>query len=79
MRAMTRRGATLLAGFFVSIGATSFGSIGFARAETSAELPPVEERLPKNPLGVTPTDRPGKQGGTWNHALVGGGSLSMSA
>ncbi|MCR9239641.1 MAG: ABC transporter substrate-binding protein [Alphaproteobacteria bacterium] len=40
-------------------------------------LPPQDERLPENPLVITPTDRPGSQGGTWNHALVGGGSLSM--
>lgn len=37
----------------------------------------MEDRLPENPLVITPTDRPGQQGGTWNHALVGGGSLSM--
>ncbi len=33
--------------------------------------------LPDNPLVYQPTDKAGKQGGTWNHALVGGGSLSM--
>lgn len=43
----------------------------------SGELPPLDERLPKNPVVVTPTERPGKPGGTWNHALVGGGSLVM--
>lgn len=42
-----------------------------------ADLPPQDARLPENPLVITPTDRPGTQGGTWNHALVGGGSLSM--
>src|SRR5690349_8478341 len=43
----------------------------------AGELPPLSERLPENPLVITPTDRPGQQGGDWNHALVGGGSLSM--
>src|SRR5688572_27260934 len=43
----------------------------------SGALPPVAERLPANPLVITPTARPGQQGGDWNHALVGGGSLSM--
>ena len=43
----------------------------------SGKLAPVSQRLPENPLVVTPTDRPGQQGGVWNHALVGGGSLSM--
>ena len=37
----------------------------------------ANENLPETPLVITPTDRPGQQGGTWNHALVGGGSLSM--
>src|SRR5690554_2069303 len=41
------------------------------------ELPPVHERLPENPLVIEPLERPGAPGGTWNHALVGGGSLSM--
>ena len=40
-------------------------------------LPPVAERLPENPLVITPFERVGQQGGDWNHALVGGGSLSM--
>jgi peptide/nickel transport system substrate-binding protein len=43
----------------------------------SGALPPVAERLPQNPLVVTPLERIGKQGGDWKHALVGGGSLSM--
>lgn len=43
----------------------------------SGELPPIGDRLPENPLVITPTERPGQQGGDWNHALVGGGSLSM--
>ncbi|MGK9169304.1 ABC transporter substrate-binding protein [Inquilinus limosus] len=40
-------------------------------------LPPVAQRLPANPLVITPFERPGQQGGDWKHALVGGGSLSM--
>ncbi|HWU17643.1 MAG TPA: ABC transporter substrate-binding protein [Devosia sp.] len=50
----------------------------FLQAEVDAgTLPPVAERLPVNPLVVTPLERPGQQGGDWRHALVGGGSLSM--
>lgn len=50
----------------------------FLQAEVDAgNLPPVAERLPVNPLVVTPLERPGQQGGDWRHALVGGGSLSM--
>lgn len=43
----------------------------------AGDLPPVADRLPANPLVITPLDRPGQQGGDWHHALVGGGSLSM--
>lgn len=47
-----------------------------ARVE-SGELPPIADRLPVNPLVIEPLERVGQQGGDWNHALVGGGSLSM--
>ncbi|MCS6757763.1 MAG: hypothetical protein MO852_00490 [Candidatus Devosia euplotis] len=40
-------------------------------------LPPVAERMPTNPLVITPFERAGQQSGDWNHVLVGGGSLSM--
>ena len=40
-------------------------------------LPPVGQRLPENPLVITPTDKVGTYGGDWNMALVGGGGLSM--
>lgn len=43
----------------------------------AGDLPPVADRLPANPLVITPFERTGQQGGDWNHALVGGGSLSM--
>jgi peptide/nickel transport system substrate-binding protein len=43
----------------------------------SGALPPVRERLPEKPLVIKPVERVGKYGGDWNHALVGGGSLSM--
>lgn len=37
----------------------------------SGKLPPLAERLPKNPLVVTPLKEPGTYGGTWNSAMVG--------
>jgi peptide/nickel transport system substrate-binding protein len=50
----------------------------FLKARVEAgELPPVAGRLPATPLVITPLERPGRQGGDWNHALVGGGSYSM--
>ena len=36
------------------------------------ELPPVAERLPSNPLVVTPIESVGTYGGTWRSALRGG-------
>jgi peptide/nickel transport system substrate-binding protein len=77
---------------FVAATTTVVGALtlpGLLRAQAIAEspslqaqvdsgtLPPVADRLPENPLVITPLDRPGQQGGDWKHALVGGGSLSM--
>ena len=38
----------------------------------AGKLPPVEQRLPTNPLVVTPVEKVGKYGGTWRTALKGG-------
>ena len=38
----------------------------------AGKLPPVEQRLPKNPMVVQPTEQVGKYGGTWRTALIGG-------
>jgi len=35
-------------------------------------LPPLDERLPDNPLVVQPVERIGDYGGTWRSALLGG-------
>lgn len=43
----------------------------------AGDLPPIAERLPETPLVITPTEKPGKQGGDWKHALMGTGGLSM--
>ncbi len=37
----------------------------------AGELPPVEERLPSNPLVLQPTDGIGKYGGTWFRGFTG--------
>jgi peptide/nickel transport system substrate-binding protein len=76
---------------FIAASSAFAGTLAFtglARAQTkesaflqsqvdSGALPAVAERLPVNPLVITPLDQIGQQGGDWNHALVGGGSLSM--
>ncbi len=85
MHILTRRGFMALCSAMAGVMATTGLSFGVEPVESDAlkkrvaagELPPIEQRLPDNPLVITPTDRPGQQGGVWNHALVGGGSLSM--
>jgi peptide/nickel transport system substrate-binding protein len=39
---------------------------------TAGGLPPVEQRLPDNPLELKPLESVGKYGGTWRMALIGG-------
>ncbi|MFI6740102.1 ABC transporter substrate-binding protein [Nonomuraea sp. NPDC050451] len=46
-------------------------SPALAQLVKSGKLPPLEQRLPKNPLVVTPLKEPGKYGGTWASAIVG--------
>ena len=43
----------------------------------AGKLPPVAQRLPENPLVITPVEQVGTYGGDWNMALVGGGGYSM--
>lgn len=40
-------------------------------------LPPLEERLPSNPLIVEPIDSIGKYGGTWHMGMRGGGDNGL--
>ncbi|WP_108397360.1 ABC transporter substrate-binding protein [Devosia submarina] len=46
-------------------------------AVASGALPPVNERLPRNPMVVEPYQSVGQYGGDLRTALVGGGSLNM--
>ncbi|WFE76716.1 ABC transporter substrate-binding protein [Roseinatronobacter sp. S2] len=75
MTKLSRRGF-MVSGTALAGGVLAGSTTGFP-AFAQDDLPPINDRLPENPLIITPTDRPGQQGGTWNHALVGGGSLSM--
>ncbi|MHB0878987.1 MAG: ABC transporter substrate-binding protein, partial [Anaerolineae bacterium] len=43
----------------------------FAAMVTAGTLPPVEERLPAEPMVVTPWDSIGTYGGTWHTGLLG--------
>ncbi len=38
----------------------------------AGDLPPLEQRLPSEPLVVEPVDRIGEYGGTWRRAVLGG-------
>jgi peptide/nickel transport system substrate-binding protein len=42
-----------------------------AERVTAGNLPPVEERLPVNPLVVQPVEQVGDYGGTWRNGMVG--------
>jgi peptide/nickel transport system substrate-binding protein len=42
-----------------------------ARLVKAGKLPPVEERLPNNPVVVQPAERTGVYGGTWRAPLLG--------
>lgn len=43
----------------------------WAEMVAAGELPPVEERMPAEPLVVPPVDSIGQYGGTWNRAFTG--------
>ena len=50
----------------------SYGEAPSLAARVAAgDLPPVEERLPGNPLVVTPVERLGRYGGMWRMVMVG--------
>ena len=49
-----------------------------AQLVKEGKLPPLSERLPKDPLVVTPYERVGVYGGTWRLAMVGGNLSHMN-
>lgn len=58
--------------------AQTTGEAPMLRAMVEAgTLPPLADRLPINPMIVTPLNEVGKYGGVWQSTIVGGGSLSM--
>jgi peptide/nickel transport system substrate-binding protein len=48
-----------------------------AERVAAGDLPPVEERLPENPLVVEPADRPGQYGGTWTYGMLSSGQFPI--
>ncbi|NLS76314.1 MAG: ABC transporter substrate-binding protein [Chloroflexi bacterium] len=45
----------------------------------SGALPPVDERLPEEPLVITPWEEIGQYGGTWHHLATGASDTQMQA
>lgn len=69
----------LLAAFgALCLGTTAAWAVEYKQAPMLDELvkagtlPPVAERLPKDPRIVTPVEKVGKYGGTWRSGMVGG-------
>ncbi len=65
-------GATALVSLMALAGTAHGQQYQQAPMLDGTELPPVEERLPANPLVVTPVESVGTYGGTWRSALRGG-------
>ncbi|RMF82234.1 MAG: ABC transporter substrate-binding protein, partial [Chloroflexi bacterium] len=61
----------------LDLTAADFDSFGeapmLAERVAAGELPPVEERLPSEPLVIEPLDQIGEYGGTWRRGFVGPG------
>ncbi|MCR6671706.1 ABC transporter substrate-binding protein [Devosia ginsengisoli] len=65
-------GATALVSLMALAGTAHGQQYQQAPMLDGTDLPPVEERLPANPLVVTPVESVGTYGGTWRSALRGG-------
>ena len=66
--------AALAMSFVLPAWATDFAQAPILGERVSAgELPPVEERLPENPLVFETVESIGEYGGTLRRAILGGG------
>jgi len=55
-----------------------FSEAPMLRVKVAAgELPPVEERLPEEPLVVKPVEEIGEYGGTWHRVAIGPGDVGI--
>lgn len=65
---------------FTAFPAASYQEAPMLRARVEAgELPPVEERLPKEPAVVEPVHEIGRYGGTWSRLMVNAGDVQIHA
>jgi peptide/nickel transport system substrate-binding protein len=60
-------------------GASSKQAPAFAEMVAAGDLPPLEERLPADPMVVEPNDRIGQYGGTWHMGSVGSSDNALVA
>src|SRR5262245_20160007 len=67
---------SLLAAYAISVLLPSAALAGeapmLAEQVAAGKLPPLEQRLPEQPLVVKPVDRVRDHGGHWRSAMVGG-------
>ncbi|MGC8971481.1 MAG: ABC transporter substrate-binding protein [bacterium] len=74
---------TLIFSLVLSLNLVGFSQKKYNESPMLAELvkqgklPPVEKRLPENPLVVEPVEEIGKYGGTWRFAMLGPGDISI--
>lgn len=65
---------TLILTLSLGLTALAAGEAPMLKALVEAgKLPPVEERLPENPMVIEPVSEIGTYGGTWRHAYTGMG------
>ena len=65
--------AVALTAVLLGLGTVAAGEAPMLKSMVDAgTLPPLEQRLPENPLVVTPVEQVGTYGGNWRSALVGG-------
>ena len=78
MRAVVGIVAAAIASIGLTCSAYAFQEAPELAALVKAgKLPPVDQRLPKNPLVLTPVELVGKYGGTWRTATFGGGDSEI--
>src|ERR1700744_2817776 len=69
-----RFAAAMFAGLFLGLPAAAQKypeAPQFAEQVKAGKLPPVEQRLPEQPLVVPVTERVGEYGGIWRRAFLG--------
>ncbi|MCP4642889.1 MAG: ABC transporter substrate-binding protein [bacterium] len=74
------RGAIIAVGVVLCATASAYQEAPILAERVAAdELPPVEDRLPENPLVVEPVEEIGTYGGTWRRLSMGGRDLMLTS